>query len=336
MSNSGVLFMDNFALLTFNYGSGNIFNGVLACINIETGFEVWKFEAVHFLNEPIVDEQNTIIVTCFDGAVYKIDAEGKLLWSARPSTCNVWVPIINARQILYAEIAGRAKRTWSLSKMDGSTVWSFENGGHSYALASTSDNIVHSSVKGSFDQTEVNLFALNASNGALNWRMTYPKYLFQPTIYQDKVFVGSRGQVACFCLKTGALIAEFKIEDDLAVTQRPLIVENGVVFFAENGSIFSLCLTSEWCSITKKQKIAFQLNWTIFGDSAIEAEIVKKDEKIYILSESGYIIAIDSGTGEESIRIRVPGFKKGYGFSLYGQDFIVAASRECIRIERGI
>lgn len=327
-----VLFMD-YALLTFNYGSGSSFNGVLACVDIETGSEVWKFETGHFLNEPIVDEHNTIFVTCFDGSVYKIDSEGKTLWSTTPSTCNIGAPILNDRQVVYAEIAGRAKRTWSLSKIDGSTVWSFENGGHSYSLASASDDIVHSSVKGSFDQTEVNLFALNAIDGMPNWRIKYPKYLFRPTIFGDKVFVGSRGHVVCFCLHTGALLAEYKIDEDLAVTQRSLVIENAVVFCAEDGSIFSLRLASEGGGFFREAKFAFQVNWSIRGDSAIEVEIIRKDETIYMLSESGDIIAVDSSTGEESLRIGVPGFKKGYGFSVVGQDFLVATSRECIRIE---
>lgn len=54
-------------LLTFNHGSGGTYLGTLICVDFEAGTELWRFEANHFLNEPVPDSQDFVYVTCFNG-----------------------------------------------------------------------------------------------------------------------------------------------------------------------------------------------------------------------------------------------------------------------------
>jgi outer membrane protein assembly factor BamB len=299
---------------------------------IETGRELWRFEGDHSLNQPLVVESNLIFVSSFSGALYKLDMEGDLVWKSHPSRCNSWKAISCHDVIAYPEIAGQGKITWGLSKEDGSTKWKHVHGGHAYSLASNSDVIVGSSVEHGMESNSSTIYCVDGTTGALRWETTYPQYVFRPAILNEYVFVGSRGCILCINLLTGSIVAKYEIEETVAVTQAPLVTPWGVVFCAENGTIFSLNLVKVESEVLADPSYSLAINWMAYADGGIEAEPIFSDNHILLISEAGKILVVSAIDGQILRTTPIPRFERGFGLTVKGGSLIVAASREAFCI----
>lgn len=323
-------------LLTFNHGSGSTFHGTLLCVEASSGREVWRFEGDHFLNQPVIDASHSIFVSSFSGALYKLDIQGTLQWKAAPSSRNCWKAIECGNVIAYPEIAGRAKDTWGLSKEDGSLIWVFEHGGHSYSLATDSEVIVGSSMNGGMTHTNAILYCIAGATGRPIWKTSYPKYLFRPTISDKYVFVGSRGCVLCLSLLNGAILADYQLPESVTVSQPPLVTPRGIVFCAEDGTVLSLSLVARRRGGFAEAAYALEPNWIANTEGNIEAAPVLSDGHIHMISESGKLLTLSANSGDIVATVPIPKFKRGFGLTVLGADFIIAASREAIRIGQKI
>ncbi len=321
----------NHVLFTFNHGIGDC-RSTLLCVEIETGRELWRLDGDHYLNQPLIVESNSIFVSSFSGALYKLDMEGNLVWRSQPSRCNSWKAISCHDVVAYPEIAGRAKITWGLSKEDGATRWMHVHGGHAYSLASNSDLIVGSSVKHGIEPDSSTIYCIEGTTGKLRWETAYPRYVFCPTISKEYVFVGSRGCVLCMNLLSGVIVAQYEIEETVAVTQAPLVTPWGVVFCAENGTILSLNLVNVKSGVPDDPSYSFELNWMTHADGGIEAEPVFLDNHIFLISESGKILVLSAIDGQIMATTSIPRFERGFGLAIKGRDLIVSASPEAICI----
>lgn len=345
----------NTVLATFNYGRGINMRGTVVALDVANGREIWRFNSEHILNEPIVRDRYLgsplrdcfIYLTCFDGKVYKLNRDGEVVWQIQPSHCNVWQPLLVNDLLVYAEIAGRAKNTWAVNILDGSIQWQYEHGGHAYALASDAEHIVYSTVRGSFDSKEIVLQCLDSQTGKPIWKTFSQQYLFRPIIIGGIIYIGSRGYVAAFCLKTGRLLAQYHLKESVAVTIPPLVTDDGIIFCTEAGQIFSLQATQA------DSKFLLSLNWQIFLDSDVNANLLKQDDKLLVISEKGELIKIDFKKGQISQKQKLSGFKQGFGMAicdretrcwhdrangspLRDRDLIIAVSRDCVKLQAEI
>ncbi|MCU7370389.1 PQQ-binding-like beta-propeller repeat protein [Paucibacter sp. O1-1] len=318
-------------LLTFNHGIGD-YRSTLLCVEIETGRELWRFEGDHSLNQPLIVEFNSIFISSFSGALYKLDMEGNLVWKSQPSRCSAWKAISCHDVVAYPEIAGQAKITWGLSKEDGSTRWMHLHGGHAYSLASNSDLIVGSSVEHGMEANSSTIYCVEGATGTLRWETIYPRYVFRPTILKEYVFVGSRGCILCINLLTGVIVAQYEIEETVAVTQVPLATPWGVVFCAENGTILSLNLVKVESGVLDDPSYSFELNWKTHADGGIESEPIFLDRHIFLIGESGKILILSAIDGQVMASASIPRFERGFGLAIKGRDLIVSASREALCI----
>lgn len=321
------------ALATFNHGQGSNFQGTLCAIDIETGQEQWRFDSNHFLNEPCVSTDGNIFITCFDGSVYKLGSDGTVLWKSQPSECNLWAGEIIEDKFYYAEIAGRSNHTRALSVIDGSILWEYENGGHSYALATDRRRcIVHCSVTGGFNDKTIYLHCLDKDTGKVIWKTRYDQYLFQPLIVDNYIYIGSRGHVALFNLDTGKLLATHQIEDGVAVTARPIKTLKGLVFATEKGQIFCVNTVETKKGLFRKKVAKLEVVWSLDLLSEIKARMVLDGNQLFVISEAGNLVKINSDSGGILDQEKLTGFKEGHGMALYDNDLLVSVSRDCAKL----
>lgn len=325
------------ALVTFNHGQGSNFQGTLSAIDIETGEEQWRFNANHFLNEPSVSNDGNIFITCFDGSVYKFGPDGVLQWKSQPSECNLWSGLVVEDKFYYAEIAGRSKYTRALNAGNGSILWEYENGGHSYALATDlQDCIVHCSVSGGFDEKSIFLHCINKDTGGVVWKTKYDQYLFQPLIAGNYIYIGSRSHVALFDLENGELLATYQIEDGDAVTARPIKAGNGVIFVSEKGHIFCLNVVEAKTGMLRRKAIDLKQSWSLDLLSEVKARIVLAGSQLLVITEAGNLLKINSESGEIQSQEKLAGFKEGHGMAVYENDLLVSISKECAKLANKI
>ena len=311
---------ENLVLATFYHGEGLNSRGTLVALNANDGREIWRFNTESTLNEPVIDRDGFIYTTCFNGWVYKLNREGKIVWQIRQPSSTIWKPLLVEDLLVYAEIAGRAKNTWAIAISDGSLQWQYEHGGHSYSLAGNDSYLVYSTVRGSFDNKEIVLQCLDTQTGKPIWKTYHQQYFFNPIIDGRVVYIGSRGHVAAFCLQTGNLLARYDLEAGVAVKLSPLVTTDAVIF----------CTEGEILSLSKSDAaIAMALNWHFTSGSQINANLLQYDTRLLAITESGELIQLDLKKGELIQKQKLPGFKQGFGMAVYHRDLIVAVSRYC-------
>lgn len=318
----------NIALVTFNHGAGATMRGTLCALDIETGDLLWQFATDHFLNEPVVSPEGVIFITCFDGSAYKLGLDGSQLWKAQPAQGNVWAGTICGDKLCYAEIGGGSKYTWALNIADGSLAWQYENGGHAYALdTSSGGRLVHASVTthriGEYTHY---LHCIDAATGRSLWKVTHDSRLFSPLIIGNHIYVGSRGHVYVFDLDSGNLLAKYAIDSDSAVFAKPIKTERGVIFLTDAGCLF--CMST----LDENAGGGFELLWSETFSSEIRANIRAHEGNLYAILESAEWVKInpENGTIEETRKLS--GFKAGYGLAPYQGDWVVSVSPQCARL----
>lgn len=324
--------LENTVLATFNHGQGSNFKGTLSAIDIENGKEKWCFNTRHFLNEPSLSSDGSILLTCFDGSVYRLESNGNLYWKSRPSMCNLWSGLVLGDKFIYPEIAGGAQFTRALNLNDGSVAWEYENGGHSYSLSSDlGARVVHSSVSGGFGEYRISLHCLEKDTGKVIWRIEHDQYLFEPLIVGEHVWLGSRGHVALFDLETGELLARHQIEEGVAARTKAVEVGTGAVFTNEKGRLLRLDI-KEKAPVLGKKTAKLEQKWSLDLGSEVKTRAVMKGDQILVITEAGNLVSIGSETGRVSDQVKVPGFKEGHGFVPHGSDLIVSVSKDCVRL----
>lgn len=324
-------------LVSFAYGQGSNFQGTLSAVDADSGEEIWRFNAEHWLNEPSISSDGSIFVTCFNGTVYKLGLDGKVEWKSQPSDKSLGLGLLIDDKFYCAEVAGRAKHTRALNTKDGSVIWEYKNDGHSYALGTDQNEfIVHCSVSGGSDDSIIYLYCLNKETGKIQWKTKYDAYLFQPLIIDDYIYIGSRGHVALFSLGLGELLATFQLEAEIAVTARPIDADGRVIFVTEHGRVFCVSPRETKAGILRKKSFELQQHWSIDLSSEIKARALQDGSLLLVIAESGNLTTIDTKNGEILEQEKLSGFKEGYGITKYERDFVISVSRDCSRIARKI
>lgn len=320
-------------LATFNHGQDSNFQGTLTAIDIQSGQESWRFDTGHFLNEPCVTDDEEILISCFDGSAYKLTSDGTLLWETQASKRNVWAGLHIQDKFYYAEIAGQSNYTRALSANNGEIIWEYQNGGHSYSLATDFIRcVVHSSVTNSFDNQKVFLHCLDKNTGKLIWKIQYEHYLFHPLIIDNYIYIGSRGHIALFCLVSGKLLARHRIAEGVAVTARPIKTSKGVIFVSEKGHFFCLEAFEAKRGIFRKKYIKLTVLWDTNLSHQIKASSVIEGSQLLVISEAGNLVKINIDSGNIESQEKLSGFKEGFGMAVFKQDLFVSVSRECKKL----
>ena len=330
------LFYDGHAILTINHGQDSNFNGTLACLDFDTGEELWRFDHEHFFAEPCLSSDGFVYLTSFSGHVFKIDMQGHICWEIQPSERNLWRGILNQDQFVYAEIAGQSKFMRGIDCQSGSVNWEFENGGHCYGLAASecSRFIIHSvGVSKKFGEWNYFLYCTDASNGQLIWRTEHQNILFCPVILKDFIFVGSRNHVAVFDLNNGHFVDSYSLEEIGDFSQRPVVSGDEVIVASQHGHVASIALKETKNGLFRKLKPKLTISWRLDLSANIRSSVIGGEDQLLVLTGDGICHFVDIQSGEAVQTVKVPYFKEGYGLSRTLDGLLVAASRDCIRLK---
>ncbi|MGO1079128.1 outer membrane protein assembly factor BamB family protein [Inquilinus sp. CA228] len=198
----------------FHYDKGGFFESVMLALDAGTGAERWRTTIGHVANESVVGPDGTVYLSSFEGSIRAYDRTGQVLWGAPEAECNIGIPsLAGDGRLVVAEIHGGGRRTWCLDARSGAVLWTFHNGGHSYAIAATTETVVHATVVAGakFGESTIHLFALSAENGRRLWSATHDQYLFMPRIVDDLVVVGARGALLAYSRSDGRPVARLDL-----------------------------------------------------------------------------------------------------------------------------
>lgn len=198
----------------FHYDKGSFFESVMLALDAGTGAERWRATIEHVANQPVVGPDGTVYLSSFEGSVLAYDSNGRTLWTAPEAGSNIGIPsLAGDGRVVVAEIHGSGRRTWCLDARSGAVLWTFDNGGHSYAIAATAETVVHATVVpgARFGESTIHLFCLSAEDGRRLWSATHDQYLFMPRIVDDLVVVGARGALLAYGRSDGRLAARLDL-----------------------------------------------------------------------------------------------------------------------------
>ena len=143
------------------------------CHDILTGDILWKFEGPKpymkkGLSVEIVIDRENLIVTSYDGAIYKMNRHtGQLVWKRHLDMYLHSVPHIDYNRLYVATEGGINLARGDIVCLDnrtGNTIWRYETRG---GVIPCSPNLLHNMVI--CGSNNGNLYSLNPLTGQLNW-----------------------------------------------------------------------------------------------------------------------------------------------------------------------
>lgn len=328
------LVCDNRAILTINHGQDSNFNGTLACLDLSSGEELWRFDHNHNFTEPTLSDDGMLYAPSASGHIFKFDMNGKICWQTRYSDRNLWAGKLLGDYFVYAEVAAKSKTTRALDKETGELKWSYVNGGHSYGLArNTSDHVVLSSyIKPDWDTSIFALDRVDLLSGKRLWRYEHKDILYRSVIFEDHVFVGSRDHVAIFELMSGRLIDRFSEKEIGEFFQQPIIINDAVVFISKTGKVIAIQLEEQKKGLLRVKRKKVKIKWQTQLGGGCRANILFQENAIHAITEDKFYNCIDAETGTQTQKTKIPNFKEAHGFSLTDDGLLLAVSRDASHV----
>lgn len=204
------------------YDKKGFSESLLLCFDVESGTEIWRFTEPHVFNEPVKNSQGDIFLSSYSGIVRAFKSDGTLMWHRRVldgPRCNLGqAELVGQDRLVVAEIHGQARNTWCLSQSTGELLWQFENGGHSYGLASDGAVVAHCTAVGGMYEQSVRTFALDSRSGLMVWCADGPHWMFDVQIVDDVVLVGGRGCLRGHAIGSGSLVAHHALADEMEIS----------------------------------------------------------------------------------------------------------------------
>lgn len=323
---------DNRIYQVFHYEKGSGYESTLLALDLESGTELWRSIIGHVATDPVVGAGGVVYVSSFGGSVYALEPGGTVMWTAPTAERNMGVPCLAGRdRVLVAETGGRSRRTWCMDAASGEVVWSFDNGGHSYAIATTPDVAVHATAVNTeaFGEAAPTLYALAVKDGGVLWSATHDQYLFGPAIVGEHVVIGARGSVRAYAMANGKLAASLALPGETAA-QSVHATSAGLVVIDDTNRLRLL-------SLRKKRGL--------FGSSVDLAEIwvtqvsaetagrpIEFDAGIAILTTDGAVHMMEAASGRIAHTLQGKRGFEGTGGLAHASRYLAVASGRSLQV----
>lgn len=279
----------------FTYRKKSFYESVILAFEQQSGQERWRRIIEHVATEPVVAPDGTLYVASFAGSIHAYGPAGETLWTSACSETNLGKPCLAAGRIHVAEAGGRARRTHGLDAATGAVLWSYENGGHSYAIAATPDVVVHATSRGRFDETRIQLNAIAGGTGTLLWAVESDQYLFQPTIADGRILIGARGALRAYRLSDGQLEASLPLSQPVAASIGPIPYGDGFVFADDSGTVRRAAFRTSRRLLQSVTTLEERWSWS-FPDE-IAGPPVDLGAHVGVLVKRGTLHLLDAGSG---------------------------------------
>jgi eukaryotic-like serine/threonine-protein kinase len=212
-----------------NYSSPAVANGIvyvgtdtLYALNAKSGKVIWTYKTGGYIGSPIVDN-GVLYFGSYDSNVYALDAAtGKLLWSYNTHSPANSSPAVANGMVYIAEDAS----VIALNASSGTEQWTFSVGSGTPTVA---NGIVYIS------GNDNNLYALNASTGALVWKKAVSGVEYEAlAVANGMLFFGTDNSIMyAFNAQTGTQIWAFTAKSLFSVSPA---IANGVVYIGDFGT----------------------------------------------------------------------------------------------------
>jgi len=165
-------------------------NDSVYALSLKTHKLVWRFRAGGSVKGALAQMNGRIVFGAYDGAVYCLNYNGKLLWSRTTggffSSNQFYATAALAYDTVY--IGGTGGGIYAFALSNGGQRWSYGTSGYVYSSPAVWRNMVY---EGSYDGT---FYALNAVSGRLVWRFAAGAPISgSPTVVDGIIYVSSFG-----------------------------------------------------------------------------------------------------------------------------------------------
>jgi outer membrane protein assembly factor BamB len=203
--------------------------GVLFCLEKDTGKKVWHFTAQGPLLGIPAERSGRIYFTDINANLYCLDGKtGKSIWKTalQPNSYNG--PVITDERIFIGSTAGIF---YALTSDSGKIIWQTYTGGSIYSNAAYRDGIVY------LGNNAHDVIALQSGNGKILWKFTTEGIInTTPLVGVDYLYVASWDKNLYIISRyTGEEIA--KIGFNKALKSSPLIYKNRLYVHTANDDI---------------------------------------------------------------------------------------------------
>lgn len=279
----------------FTYRKKSFYQSAIIAFDRLSGAERWRQVIDHVATEPAIGPDGTLYVGSFAGSVHAYDTAGRALWVSESCGSNIGKPCLADGRVYLAETGGRARRTHALDAATGAALWSFENGGHSYAVAATPDVVLHATSKGRFGETAITLYALAARTGQPLWAVDSEHYLFRPMIADGLAVIGARGSLRAYRLSDGWLEASLPFAQPTAADTGPVPAGTGFLVADDSGTVRLAGFQTTRRLLQSVTSLAETWAWS-FPDEIVGTP-VDLGRHVAVLVRRGTCHLLDAGTG---------------------------------------
>lgn len=166
---------------TLTFTSNDMFTEILHALDIETGEEIWKFEAEDLSSPAIANEK--VYVGDNNGVVFAFDIKsGEAIWNQKAGSYFSSPPSIYKEKVYVALEDGYISQ---LDSNTGEVLNKFDTSGE-ISYISISDNVLY------FGSDDKYLYAVDTITGENLWSFETPEEIWSsPLLYEGKIFFNS-------------------------------------------------------------------------------------------------------------------------------------------------
>lgn len=289
----------------FLYEKKGVSESKLICFDFQTGQEKWTLTIPTCCTNVKLASNGCILCSSMSsGQVFGLAKDsGAVVWTftvppneSRSTSPNLgWLSDIFNDKIFISEVHGGSRNIWCLNSLDGTKVWSYEHGGHSYNFAVEAGKVYHSA--------GYTVFCNSFSTGQLRWKYEAEGeqgYINPVVSLGERVIVFGYGYFIVLDAKNGHYLGRCRFDAEKGKC-RPVLVREDRIYIAQ-ASKHILCLDIN---------NGFATVWSRDVSSANnrEGQYASKDGAFYIV-ENNLLMQIDQETGVVSAPIKLKSEQK--------------------------
>lgn len=205
-------------------------NGVLFCLEAESGSNIWRYQADSELITDIAVTSDALFLASLDGVVTALNPEnGDLLWRY-VSDESMQSGLSSDGRIVYCPAVSGT--LIALDAATGKVMWQHASNGSIYSIPSHSGGIVV------FGNTAGEVYALHSDTGNVKWRFDAGSVVnTSPAIVGNQVYFGALNRkLFSIDLQTGDVFWGFDLPGK--VVSNPIMISNRLVVPVENRYLY--------------------------------------------------------------------------------------------------
>jgi len=263
--------------------------GTVEALSLKTGAKLWDFKTGGGIFSSPAIFKNSVILGSGDDYIYCLDSEnGNLNWKVKTGASVLGSPIIN-NGVVY--IGGSDGQFRAINAQNGKEIWSFKgiNGPVVSKPLIYRDKLI-------FGAWDKNLYALNISDGSLDWKWNNdsPNRMFSPAMVipvatEDAVYVVAPDRyITAINANTGETLWRSNTE---TVRESIGISEDKNLLYAKTMNDTLVAFKTN----KKRPEIAWKIDLN-YGYDHVPSMLVEKNGEVYFGGRNGLVFSVNPKT----------------------------------------